>query len=141
MLVEHLDVEADALLGGEGVHVAADGIHLARDVFRAAVLRPLEDHVLDEVRDAVDLRIFVARAGLDPYADRNRTDVLHLFGQDGETVRQYLATNVAEFFHHFSVQRVLLTRNAADGAACAALAAVIVTHGEPLPLCDQVILF
>src|SRR5206468_1077671 len=95
----------DALLGGEGVHVAADGIHLARNVFGRAVLRPFEDHVLDEVRDAVDVRIFVARAGLDPYADRNRTDVLHLFGQDGETVRQYLATNVAEFFHHVSAQR------------------------------------
>ncbi len=38
VLIEHLHVEADALLGGEGVEVAADGIDLPGDVFGAARL-------------------------------------------------------------------------------------------------------
>ncbi len=53
MLVEHFHVEADTFLGGECVHVAADGVDLAGDLFRSAVLRSLEQHVLDEMRNAV----------------------------------------------------------------------------------------
>jgi hypothetical protein len=34
MLVEHLDVEADGLLAGKGVKIAADGIHFASDPLR-----------------------------------------------------------------------------------------------------------
>ena len=41
VLVEHLGVEADQFLGGEGVQVAADGIHRAGDIFgRAAAWCP-----------------------------------------------------------------------------------------------------
>ncbi len=53
VLVEHLDVEADGLLAGEGVEVAADGVDLAGDVLRGAGGGALEDHVLDEVGEAV----------------------------------------------------------------------------------------
>jgi hypothetical protein len=53
VLIEDFDVEADAFLGGEGVHVAADGIDLAGDIFGGAGFRALEHHVLDEVGDAV----------------------------------------------------------------------------------------
>ncbi len=107
MLVEHLDVEADAFLGGEGVHVAADGIDLARDFFRRAVLGPFEDHVLDEMGDAVPFGIFVARSGLQPNADGSRADVLHLLGNDGQAVGQFLTTNIADFLSHGNF---LLTR-------------------------------
>ena len=86
MLVQHLDVEADAFLGGEGIHVAADGIHLAGDLLRGAVLGALEHHVLDEVRDAVPLQVFVAGAGLDPYPDRGGANVLHLLGDEDQPV-------------------------------------------------------
>ncbi len=86
MLVQHLDVKADAFLGGKGVHVAADGIDLAGDFFRAAVLRALEHHVLDEVRDAVPLQVFVAGAGLDPDPDRGGANVLHLLGDEDQAV-------------------------------------------------------
>ena len=47
-----LGVEADHLLGGEGVHVAADRVDLGCDALRRAVLGALEHHVLDEVADA-----------------------------------------------------------------------------------------
>ena len=57
MLVEHLGVEADQFLGGEGVQIAADGIDRARDIFGRAVGGALEEHVLDEVRDAVLLGV------------------------------------------------------------------------------------
>ena len=52
VLVEHLEVERGVLLGGEGVHVAADRVDLGRDPLRRAVLGALEHHVLDEVADA-----------------------------------------------------------------------------------------
>src|SRR5204863_5357149 len=64
VLIENLCIEADAFLSGEGVHVAADGVHLAGDIEGGSRLRPFEDHVLHEVRNAIDLRVFMARAGL-----------------------------------------------------------------------------
>src|SRR5208283_4039860 len=70
VFVEHLDAEADALFGGEGVHVAADAVDLAGNLLGGAVLGAFEDHVLDEVGDAVDLRGLVAGTGLEPNADR-----------------------------------------------------------------------
>jgi hypothetical protein len=54
VLVEDLDVEADGLFAGEGVEVAADGVDLAGDLLGGAGGGALEDHVLDEVGDAVD---------------------------------------------------------------------------------------
>ncbi len=54
VLIEHLDVETDGLLAGEGVEVAADGVDFAGDELGAARLGSFEDHVFDEVRDAVD---------------------------------------------------------------------------------------
>ena len=49
VFVQDLYVEANAFLSGEGIHVAADGVDLAGDFLRRAVLGPLENHVLDEV--------------------------------------------------------------------------------------------
>ena len=103
MFVEHLDAEADALFGGEGVNVSADGIHLARNFFGGAMLGPLEHHVLDEVRNAVPLFVFVARAGLDPDADADGANVLHLLGDDGQSVGQRGAPDIAVLIHcHYS---------------------------------------
>src|SRR6266542_1997527 len=100
MLVEHLDIEANAFFGGEGVHVAADRIDLAGDIFGATALGPLEHHVLNKVGNAIDLRFFVTGAGLDPNTDGYGADVLHLLGNDGESIGQHRAPNVAEFFNH-----------------------------------------
>ena len=110
VLIEHFDVEADTFFGGEGVHVAADGIDLAGDLLGSAVLGAFEDHVLDEVGDAVRLRSFVAGTGFEPNADRGGADVLHLLSDYGEAVRQYLATDVANFFYHDLVLIVEVAR-------------------------------
>ena len=100
MLIEHLDVEADTFLGGEGVHVAADGVDLARDFLGGAVLRAFENHVLNEMGDAIPFGIFVAGTGLQPDTNRGGADVLHLLGDDGQAVGQFLTTNIAHFFGH-----------------------------------------
>src|ERR1017187_1453935 len=86
MLVENLGVEADQFLGREGVEITADGIHRSSDVFRAARLGALEEHVLDEVGQAILLLRLTPRSGVDPEPDRYRTDVGHPFGDDTETV-------------------------------------------------------
>jgi len=59
MLPQHFGVEAGALAAGEGVKCPADGIDRLGDLLRASPLRPLEQHVLDEVRDAGHLRRLV----------------------------------------------------------------------------------
>ena len=100
MLVEHFNVEADAFLGGKGVHIAADGVDLAGDFFGRAVLGPFENHVLDEVGDAVPFGVFVAGTGLQPDADGGRANVLHLLGDDSQPVGQLLTTNIADFLGH-----------------------------------------
>ena len=109
MLIEDFDVEADAFLRRERIHIAADGIDLARNVFGGARFRALEHHVLDKMRNAIPFGIFVARAGLEPDADRDRADVRHLLGDDGQPVRQNLTTNAAGFFYHsFLTENFLL---------------------------------
>ena len=81
MLIQDFNVEADGFFAGEGVHVAADGIHLAGNVTRRACLGPFKDHVLGEVRNAIQLRRLIARTGLHPNSNGNGTDVGHLFTQ------------------------------------------------------------
>ena len=100
MLIEDLYRETDAFLGGECVHVAADGVDLARNFLSAAVLGPFEYHVLEEMGDAVPFGVLVARACLQPDADRCGANMLHLFGDHGQAVGQLLTTNVTEFFGH-----------------------------------------
>ena len=58
VLVEHLDVVAGVFLRGERVELAADRVDRLRDVLRRPRRRALEEHVLDEVRDAALARPF-----------------------------------------------------------------------------------
>ena len=88
VLVEDLQVEGGVLLGGEGVHVAADGVHLGRDVLGRAGAGPLEDHVLDEVADSRLRGGLVAAPPLQPDADGHATHVGHGFGEEREAVRK-----------------------------------------------------
>ena len=86
MLVEHLGRKTNTFLRRKRVHIAAERIHLARNLFRRAVLGSLKQHVLDEVRNPVLVRILVARPGLHPNSHRDRADVLHLFRDHGQAV-------------------------------------------------------
>ena len=96
VLVQNLDVEADALLGGKGVQVSTEGIDLAGDHLGGARGGALEDHVFGEVGDSVDLRRLVARAGPDPNSGGHRADLGHLFADDGETVGQDCPAGIAQ---------------------------------------------
>ena len=95
ILVEHLDVEADGLFAGEGVEVAADGVDLAGELLGGARGGALEDHVLDEVGDAVEVGGLVAGAGVDPDAHGDGADVGHGLGEDEQAVGQAGAADVA----------------------------------------------
>src|SRR5207302_7932928 len=99
MLVKHLDVEADALFCGECVHVAADRIHLASNIFGGTVLRSLEHHVLDEVGNSVPLEVLIAGARLDPDTERDGADVLHLFGNEGKPGGENIAADMARLLN------------------------------------------
>ena len=52
MIVENLDVVAGVLLRRERVELPADGVDRLRNRLRRTRRRPLEQHVLDEMRDA-----------------------------------------------------------------------------------------
>ena len=93
MLVEHLDVVARVFLRGERVELAADRIDRLRDVFRRPARRALEEHVLDEVRDAAALGRFVARPARQPHADADRTDLRHPLGEKTKAVIENVSDN------------------------------------------------
>ena len=104
VLGQRLDVEADGLLAGEGVQVAADRVHLAGNVLGGAGAGALEEHVLHKVGDAVGLRRLAAGAGLDPHAHGHRTQVLHALGQHDQAVRQYGAAKISLSGHRHPVR-------------------------------------
>jgi len=87
MRIEHLGVETDLFLRGEGVEHAADGIHFAGDVFGGAALGAFEDHMLKKMGSAVFGGGFAAGAVADPDANGDGTDVLHGLGDNDEAVR------------------------------------------------------
>src|SRR4029077_6073429 len=100
MLVENFGVETDLLFRGERVEHAADGIHFAGDGFGGAALGAFEDHVLDEMSEAVFLQDFAAGAVAKPDADGDGTDVGHRLGDDNETVGKNVALDVANLRSH-----------------------------------------
>src|SRR5262249_430974 len=103
VLIENFGVETDLLFGGEGVEHAADGIHFARDGFGGAVLGAFEDHVLDEVSEAIFLRKLGAGGGGNPDGDGNGANVGHRLSDDDETVRQRVALDVPDFRGHVGI--------------------------------------
>ncbi len=96
VFVEDLEVEADGFFAGEGVEVAADGVDFAGELLGGARGGALEDHVLDEVGDAVDGGGLVAGAGVDPDAHGDGAEVGHALGEDEEAVGERGGADVAE---------------------------------------------
>ena len=97
MVVEHFGVKTNLLFRGESVEHAADRIHFAGDSFRGAALGAFENHVLDEMREAVFFRDFAARAVANPNADRDGTDVGHGLGDDHEAIAENVLLDVTRF--------------------------------------------
>src|SRR3954466_6088028 len=98
MLVEHLDVIAGVLLRREGVHLSTDRIDRLGNVFGAPGPGPLEEHVLDEMRDAALLLRLVPRSAGEPHADADGAHMRHSLGEKTETVRKHVADD--EWLRH-----------------------------------------
>ena len=88
MPVDDVGVEARRLLVGHRVELAADRVHLLGDPARRPPLRALEDHVLEQVRDAAVRGRLVRRPDVRPHADGGGAHVGHRLGQHEQTVRK-----------------------------------------------------
>ena len=82
--VQHPRVEHRVVLGGRGVELAAEAVEDLRDRERVVAARALEEHVLDEVREAAPRARLVARADADPEADRDRPDGLEALADNAK---------------------------------------------------------
>src|ERR1700733_5988279 len=99
MFGKRLHVETDGFLAGESVEISPDGIHFSCNVLRRARSCPLENHVLDKMRDAIGLCRFTPRARLNPDTHGHRTQVLHALSENDQAVRQDSAAEISFGFH------------------------------------------
>jgi len=100
VLVEDLGVKANLFLGSESVEHAADGIHLAGDIFGGTAFGAFEDHVLEKVREAVFGRDFAAGTIADPQTDGDGADMLHGLSNDDQSVGENVTLDVARLRDH-----------------------------------------
>jgi len=100
VFVEHLGVETYLFLGRECVQHPPNRIHFPGDIFGAAPIGTLKNHVFEEMSEAVFKGHFAAGAATYPNAHRNGTDVLHGLGDDHQAVGQNLTLNVAYLGDH-----------------------------------------
>jgi len=100
MLVENFGIETDLFLGGESVKHAADGIHFAGNGFGGAAFGAFENHVLDEVSEAVFLRDFAAGTVANPDANGDGAHVGHGLSDDHEAIGKSVALDVANLRSH-----------------------------------------
>ena len=77
-------VVACSFLGGESVHVAAHAFDFLHDAAGGASGRAFEEHVLDEMRDAVEPHRFMASADTGPDAQGGGFGVGDLTGGDAQ---------------------------------------------------------
>ena len=82
-------VVAGALLGGEGVHVASHTLDLLHDASRGAALGAFEKHVLDEMRDAIQVRRLMASPDGGPDAHGGGFGVGHFASGDAKAVGKF----------------------------------------------------
>ena len=77
MLVDHFDVVAGALLGGERIELPAERVDLLGDLLGRPGRRALEQHVLDEMRNARVGGALVAGSTGEPGGKTHRADIGH----------------------------------------------------------------
>ena len=82
--LHHPGIIGRGLGRGAGIEVAADRLDLLDDLARGAPRRALERHVLEQVRDAMLVRLLVAAADAGPDAERGGLEMGHVVGDDGQ---------------------------------------------------------
>src|SRR5207247_7663496 len=90
MYVQILGVESGPRPGCKGLVLTAERVDLPRDGLGRAPPRALEDHVLDEVREALLARLLIARADIHPDPDRDRPHRGYPLGDHPHAVVQHL---------------------------------------------------
>ena len=85
--VDDFGVVAGRFFIGESVEIAADAVHRLGDGAGRSAFGTLEEHVLDEVRDAALFGTFRGRTDVGPNAERSGANGRHPFGQDADAVR------------------------------------------------------
>ena len=88
VLVEGQDVVTGALVRRVRIEIAADAVDFLRELLRRAGGRPLEQHVLDEVRDAGLGGILVTRSARQPDPQADGSDGRHRVDEKAEPARQ-----------------------------------------------------
>ncbi len=78
--LQHPGVVGRGLGRGAGVEVAADRLDFLDDLARRAPRGALERHMLEEMRDAVLVRLFVTAADAGPYPERRGLQMRHGVG-------------------------------------------------------------
>ena len=86
VLVQHPGREAGALLGGEGIHLAADGVGLPGDVLGGAGGGAFEEHVLNEMGRAGLRRGLLPGAAADPNPPGSGADGVNPLGDDAHPI-------------------------------------------------------
>ena len=79
-------VEGGQLAVGRGVEIAADILDRLADLSCRAAARALEHHMLEQMRDAVERRRLIARAGRRKEPDGHGLDALHRPAGDAKPV-------------------------------------------------------
>src|SRR5579864_8086072 len=102
MLVEDARVETDHFFRSESIEHAAHAIHFASNVLGSPAAGALENHVLDKVRNAIEVGGFAAGAAANPNADGNGTNVRHRLGHNDETVGEDGLLDCTRFRIHHS---------------------------------------
>jgi len=86
MLVPGPGMEAGHFFASKGIEIAAQPFNSLGDFLRRPLLCSLEQHVLDEMADAIHLDWLVARANAHPQADAYAGHVRHFRGGDRQAV-------------------------------------------------------
>ena len=86
--MKDLAIERAQLLARESVKPPPDAIDLPRDRAGGPALGPLEEHMLDEVADAVEIWRLEPGSGADPYSQGNRLEIGDFLRDDPQTVIQ-----------------------------------------------------
>ena len=86
----HVGLQGARIIGrhldaGRRIEVAADRLDLLGDLTGRAALGALEGHVLEKMRHAMLVRLFVATAATDPDPERSGLEMRHGVGHDDES--------------------------------------------------------
>jgi hypothetical protein len=86
LVCHDLDVITAELTAGEAVQDTADRIDLLGDELGITARSPLKEHMLEKMRDPVQVVCFMTRPTPDPYPQGNRMAPGYLFSQDPDAI-------------------------------------------------------